>query len=894
MFGSPSMDPHSVSSAMPLKAHSTPNARLGSKESEVGGLPVSTWQKTNDKSQQFLFFGMPVKPQSTPDTRVSSKEYSGSDLPGSTAEKTPRKTIVPRRPRSADRRLGPSMSSLNISRSSENLKTDRTTEIGTDMKTKWNQDTKGDENSATEIESRIAADSAPKPGDDIYKAARSIDFDYRVFTPSGGAPSSLEQPAANLDARPPSDKTKPSPYVFGSDVNQPAGNESRLPFKFEGVENTASMPHANESDLKPPAPNQDVRPTGQYGRPASSPPNPRATGVPLGEFTFRAAPPTVHRQEASLPVKSPDRNFPHELSPRHGEGTAPPSKTSPRNKIPDWKASPDLLSSRNNPRSNAATSDLRMEDKTANLLFQPETPVRPGDSDRTQSTGAIRTEKRGPQPSSTPRPLSTLSTAVDRPSSAPPNIPTTPIPAPHIGNRTPLKETDEEGDEFDEFDDESSGNDFRQNMPRSPSLGNKQESVLSAVIQKLQRNKSDKLEESEEPDCEPSRNGSRAAVPRSPSSGNKPEVFLSAVASTSQSDESDEFDACDDPEESDEPNEFVKSGESDESNHESSEGDTCATVPRTPLPGNRQGSVSSAVGYRSGNDESDEPDKCDELDKADKPQEPVKPDKFSDESSKDDSGVSVPQNPSIGHEQESASNIMVCSPSRGRLEVNWSWMTTSRAEKMDEAADWIVQSLFRALNPRDTWAGHIYAFKVKNSQGEGFVKIGATEREIEERMKEHEICYGGCELVYPSGPGDFVPLNHVYCVERLIHAELVNRAVVLEKCPGPTSHNSHKEWFDVKEEDAIKVIRKWCGWISRSPYEEKLVNPVRSPHRTNGSKQQLETPPTSKWQLKPAERNISFNLCWSLETPSEDSLAITRDIEDIVAETARVKLSDQP
>jgi hypothetical protein len=707
MFGSPSMDPHSVSSAMPLKAHSTPNVRLGSKESEVGALPVSTGQKTNDKSRQFLFFGMPVKPQSTPDTRVNSKEYSGSDLPGSTAEKTPRKTIVPRRPRSADRRLGPSMSSLNISRSSENLKTDRTTEIGTDMKTKSNQDTKGVENSATEIESRIAADSAPKPGDDIYEAARSSDFDYRVFTPSGGAPSSLEQPAANLDARPPSDKTKPSPYVFGSDVNQPAGNESRLPFKFEGVENTASLPHATESDLKPPAPNQDVRLTGQYGRPVSWPPNPRTSGLPSVDRSIS--------KSLSDGRESPDlsdRNLYSDLAPLHGEAAAPHGRDCANEAIRKQS------SSSNSARSDAVLSSPRMVGNIAKKSLHSETPVHPVESDRTQSMGAVRTQKKDFQLSNIPWAVTLPSITLDRASSAPP----------------------------------------------------------TAARMSIQEN---------------------SAWSR------------------------------------------VREG-SDDSNGE----------------------------FLSINEESDKEDE------------------------------SFASSPSPSHERRSISTTMICRTSPGGLDVIWKWNFAEPRTLMYQALSSILLDVCINLTPRETLRGSIYAFKAKDPQARGYVKIGVS-KSLKSRLKTHEKCYGECELIYPSAGENPLCVEHAHRVESLIHAELVEYAMVLELCPKQRQqrHKTHGEWFDIQEQHAIAVIRKWCQWIRSSPYEEVPVDVKyqtnTNPRKRKGSRKPSTPskapipPPTSQWRLKPVQQSFLAGI------RPLNPLTLAQDIDCIVDETRLLKFSDE-
>jgi len=538
------MDPHSLFSPMSVKAQSSPDVRLGSKESKGSGLPGSTGHQTVDRVQPSLFSGISVKHQSTPDVRLGSKESNGSGLPGSTGHQTV-------------------------------------------------------------------------------------------------------------------DRVQPS--------------------LFSGM----SVKHQSTPDI-------------------------------------RVDSPIVHRQEATLPVKSPDRNIPHELSRLLGERPAPPSETSPRSNVPDRNVILDLLFSGNNPRSNATTSGLRMEDKTVTKLFQPETPIRPGDSDRTQSTGAISTEKQGPQPSSTPRPLGSPSIAVDRPSSAPPTAPS-----------------------------------------------------MSAL---------------QNPEWSRGRE------------------------------------------------------ESDDSNGE----------------------------FQSTNEASDEQDE------------------------------SFASSPSPSHERRSIPTTLICRPLPGALDVIWEWKFTERRKLMYQALSSILHKVCNNLKPTETLPGFIYAFKVKDPQGRGYVKIGVTQ-DFASRSKAHEKCYGKCEGIYPPAGETPVCIGYAHRVENLIHAELVEYAMVLEQCPKHRQvHRSHREWFDIEEKYAVAVIRKWCQWISSSPYEEVPVDAKyqtqETPRRRKSSRKPStpstpskpskppEPPPKSQWRLKPMEDSFIAKI-WPL--------ALTQDIDVVVDKTRLLEFRDE-
>ena len=237
--------------------------------------------------------------------------------------------------------------------------------------------------------------------------------------------------------------------------------------------------------------------------------------------------------------------------------------------------------------------------------------------------------------------------------------------------------------------------------------------------------------------------------------------------------------------------------------------------------------------------------------------------------SEDDSLALVRSSPSPGQDLESVSRAIVRSPSPGSLNVVWVWTVTERRKKMSQAFFWIVHELHRDLTKREMPAGYIYAFKAKDPQGRDYVKIGVTSN-LKRRMKTHEICYGECERIYPPEGEKLVPVDHACRVECLIHAELVEWSMSLERCPRLRQrHNCHREWFDVEERHAIAVIRKWSEWMNSSPYEEKASTEIS---RKKSPKASAE----AKWRLRTLGHDVVMKICWPL-----DPLVPTTDDDEV-------------
>jgi T5orf172 domain len=271
-------------------------------------------------------------------------------------------------------------------------------------------------------------------------------------------------------------------------------------------------------------------------------------------------------------------------------------------------------------------------------------------------------------------------------------------------------------------------------------------------------------------------------------------------------------------------------------------------------------------------------------------------------------------------EDDSISSAHLRTPSKGGEDEIWEWSITKQRNMMFPAFYWLVQSLYSDLTPDEIPQGYIYAFRVIDPRGKNHLKIGFS-KEITRRMKSHSDCYGDHEQVYPSRDEDFALINHARRVERLVHAELVEQGMSLARCPNERlGHNRHGEWFKVEEEHVLAVIRKWSGWMSSSPYEEKPFNEAEqrelkrkesakaerakekaakaestkaeSPDATpekKKKKKSLDAAPTTKWQLRAQEPSWLMEICWPLSpwatAPEGD------DFEEVGARLRRLTLS---
>ncbi|KAJ4517771.1 hypothetical protein HRR78_003611 [Exophiala dermatitidis] len=138
--------------------------------------------------------------------------------------------------------------------------------------------------------------------------------------------------------------------------------------------------------------------------------------------------------------------------------------------------------------------------------------------------------------------------------------------------------------------------------------------------------------------------------------------------------------------------------------------------------------------------------------------------------------------------------------------VKYQWSKKKAALSVPEL---IRQTLVQPLTQADlARVGCIYMFWHPGDFG--YVKIGYSEN-VEERLRRwRHQCKFDLEQQTTSGDQDFGvdrQIQHPHRIESLIHAELKEYRVSEPRCPN--CHKCHREWFNVAEDYAVKVVRKW-------------------------------------------------------------------------------------
>ncbi|KIW23741.1 uncharacterized protein PV07_11919 [Cladophialophora immunda] len=131
----------------------------------------------------------------------------------------------------------------------------------------------------------------------------------------------------------------------------------------------------------------------------------------------------------------------------------------------------------------------------------------------------------------------------------------------------------------------------------------------------------------------------------------------------------------------------------------------------------------------------------------------------------------------------------------------------------------IRQTLLKPLTKADMRrSGFIYVFWHPGSLG--YVKIGYA-TDVEERLKRWRgQCGFELEQHKSQESRPIARVRHLHRVESLIHAELKDYRVFEPRCRG--CGISHKEWFEVDPNYALKVVEKWT---SRSLYSGGVLDP---------------------------------------------------------------------
>ncbi|KAL2786941.1 meiotically up-regulated gene 113-domain-containing protein [Aspergillus keveii] len=132
-------------------------------------------------------------------------------------------------------------------------------------------------------------------------------------------------------------------------------------------------------------------------------------------------------------------------------------------------------------------------------------------------------------------------------------------------------------------------------------------------------------------------------------------------------------------------------------------------------------------------------------------------------------------------------------------------------------AEKLEKFIVAPLTPADAdHSGHIYIYQCKGKFG--YYKVGLT-TDLAPRLQSWEKQCGRELMSYfPRSEEDLLPVPHISRVEKLIHAELAEYRRKEECCKATTCGKAHQEWFQVEEQHALRVVRKWIAWMRKEPY----------------------------------------------------------------------------
>ncbi|KAL3475972.1 T5orf172 domain-containing protein [Aspergillus californicus] len=146
-----------------------------------------------------------------------------------------------------------------------------------------------------------------------------------------------------------------------------------------------------------------------------------------------------------------------------------------------------------------------------------------------------------------------------------------------------------------------------------------------------------------------------------------------------------------------------------------------------------------------------------------------------------------------------------------------------RMEGMDNykpSYEAVRKQMMKRLGDKEQKAGYLYIYEDEGNKG--LVKIGYTARTITKRHEEWCFdCNRKPKSLFPVSAQDAVLVPHVHRVEKLCHAELNHRQVIIYcYCCLKT----HEEWFEVSCREAAAVIEKWSAWMKKEPYEPDTLS----------------------------------------------------------------------
>jgi hypothetical protein len=135
-----------------------------------------------------------------------------------------------------------------------------------------------------------------------------------------------------------------------------------------------------------------------------------------------------------------------------------------------------------------------------------------------------------------------------------------------------------------------------------------------------------------------------------------------------------------------------------------------------------------------------------------------------------------------------------------------------------------VASVARELLDReDQKMGQVYIYRVHEQPR--LLKIGYTSRSIAQRHEEWESdCNRKVLSIYPLEISATDRLENARRIEALCHAELDECRVWIycQNCM-----KTHDEWFEVLEDRAVSIVKKWSSWMATKPYHGNRLEEER-------------------------------------------------------------------
>ncbi|KAG8526928.1 uncharacterized protein KY384_008357 [Bacidia gigantensis] len=119
-----------------------------------------------------------------------------------------------------------------------------------------------------------------------------------------------------------------------------------------------------------------------------------------------------------------------------------------------------------------------------------------------------------------------------------------------------------------------------------------------------------------------------------------------------------------------------------------------------------------------------------------------------------------------------------------------------------------------AASPR-TDEGYLYVFKIDDHPG--YVKIGLTTRKVQNRLKEVEKNFPGRLTV--ADTDSYCLVKHLNRLETIIKDDLHDEQRFQKGLDKSGKESLLGELFEIDEQRAVAIVRKWRDWIRSNPYD---------------------------------------------------------------------------